>query len=601
MFLKNPFLILQLPANATSAEIRAAGQMARARLRLSDSQNTAAIREVEGAIEDLRDPVIRFTAGLYWVSLGSEAAQLLMSDPDFEKLSERPLREGGRAFDRLFRGEANHCRDHGQALCALVRAHAIMSSNGMFAEKSAGTKLLGLGLDAWLRATNSPEFWLAQRFRAREIGDPRVGTDLLKHCQDSAIATIYKPFIELAIEALHAHDGHLCKAIVRVLIDCKADKATIDKLVGRVFEQFCRKLEDAIDLLSERLKSIKGGRLAQYREMLGEYLNQVGPKVEVILCVGDLPGTSEERVRDAAASLLVNLAILAVNDTADYRFSIEVITLADKVVYSPVIRARLLESSRIINANQRQVDLNDRARERAERHEENRSALASALARNDYRTALAILDEMIALDPANAEAERERREQIASLLATQLYEMGIDQIRIGNDAGGRALLQEARSFENDPAARAKIQRALSPARVDGVQNSTTPPPARPNRLDDRESSHRQLRVAMARRDETQSLLIIERLLLHERGAAAIRLRALHNEITNFGIVSPVSYVPGLKTINGVGTTLYGDSICIVALFIPILWLGRYRVEALGGGRYSIQGKRRLGTWQVVYN
>ena len=302
MFPKNPFVILQLPANATSAEIRAAGQKVIATMRLESSQNISAIREVEGAIEALRDPVLRFTTGLHWISLGSEAAKLLQLDPEFEKLSERPRIDRGPAIDRLLKDEIKHCKDHGQAVFSLMRAYALLSSKPSNDEISKGTKLLGVGIAAWIRATNAPEFWLAQRFRAREINDPRVGAELLKKCQESATDTVFQPFIELLIESLRAHNGQLCKSIVEVLMNCNVDKSTTDRLMGQVFEQFCRNLEGVVSLLATRLKSIKAAdRVAPFQDLFDDYLAQVDPKIDLLLFIGDLPGTSEERVRDAAA------------------------------------------------------------------------------------------------------------------------------------------------------------------------------------------------------------------------------------------------------------------------------------------------------------
>lgn len=219
--------------------------------------------------------------------------------------------------------------------------------------------------------------------------------------------------------------------------------------------------------------------------------------------------------------------------------------------------------------------------------------------RNDYKTALKFLDEIIALNFASSVAERNRRAQIATLWATQLYNSGIRQINAGYSAAGQSFLEEAASIESNPTELAKINRALTALRG-GARKAAAPQTSSRNANDEREWTYQQLKVATSRNDKSQSLLLIERLLLGATEEEASRLRKLHESIER-GFVSPFSSVPPLKNINGFGTTIYGDSICIVALFIPIFWLGRYKVEHLQDGRYSFQGKRRLQNWQVIFN
>ena len=488
MFPKNPFVILQLPANATSAEIRAAGQKAIATMRLESSQNISAIREVEGAIEALRDPVLRFTTGLHWISLGSEAAKLLQLDPEFEKLSERPRIDRGPAIDRLLKDEIKHCKDHGQAVFSLMRAYALLSSKPSNDEISKGTKLLGVGIAAWIRATNAPEFWLAQRFRAREINDPRVGAELIKKSEESAIETVFQPFIELLIESLRAHNGQLCKSIVEVLMNCNVDKSTTDRLMGQVFEQFCRNLEGVVSLLATRLKSIKAAdRVAPFQDLFDDYLAQVDPKIDLLLFIGDLPGTSEERVRDAAASFLRNLAVYSANSAKAYKFSTGVLTFADKAAYSKSIRCELVEIAKIFVNNQKNVDSDGDAEGELKRKHALLTTVASALVRSDYKTALKILDEIIALNPAGSVEERNRRAHIATLWATQLYNSGISQVNAGYSAAGQSFLEEAASIESNPTELAKINRALNAVRG-GAQKLADPQTSRRNPTDASDSA-----------------------------------------------------------------------------------------------------------------
>jgi hypothetical protein len=63
---------------------------------------------------------------------------------------------------------------------------------------------------------------------------------------------------------------------------------------------------------------------------------------------------------------------------------------------------------------------------------------------------------------------------------------------------------------------------------------------------------------------------------------------------------PISRAPSMRTVNGFGTTLYGQSICFCILFIPIFWTGRYIVTK-AGERYRFHGKRKLARWQIAWN
>lgn len=76
-------------------------------------------------------------------------------------------------------------------------------------------------------------------------------------------------------------------------------------------------------------------------------------------------------------------------------------------------------------------------------------------------------------------------------------------------------------------------------------------------------------------------------------------KAIEERTVKYG--KPVGSAPGLHTINGIGTTLYGDTVYFAFLFIPIFAIGRYTVENAGGNSYYFQGKLDLKPWQKVYN
>lgn len=62
---------------------------------------------------------------------------------------------------------------------------------------------------------------------------------------------------------------------------------------------------------------------------------------------------------------------------------------------------------------------------------------------------------------------------------------------------------------------------------------------------------------------------------------------------------PISSAPSLRTVNGVGTTIYGDTHYFVILAIPIIPLGRYNCEPTYNG-YRFYGKLELHPWQKAW-
>ena len=62
---------------------------------------------------------------------------------------------------------------------------------------------------------------------------------------------------------------------------------------------------------------------------------------------------------------------------------------------------------------------------------------------------------------------------------------------------------------------------------------------------------------------------------------------------------PVSGAPSLFTLNGCGMKIYGDTLYIVILFIPIWPLSRYSLES-SGRNYSFKGKLELHKWQKYW-
>jgi hypothetical protein len=62
---------------------------------------------------------------------------------------------------------------------------------------------------------------------------------------------------------------------------------------------------------------------------------------------------------------------------------------------------------------------------------------------------------------------------------------------------------------------------------------------------------------------------------------------------------PISTAPSMSTTNGIGTTIYGDTLYFVFFHIPIIPIARYSCEQTFNG-YRFFGKLKLHTWQKVW-
>lgn len=353
MNLNNPFAVLRLPANATATEIRSAGQLALAKLRLGDAGNAVAIRAVESAIEQLRDPVIRFKMGLEWPSLGPPAAKVLATDDAFGDLLSDRGKDRTRAIERLIEGESLVGQQHIHAIFQLLKAHELfvcalrpdfsVPGGSPTTALAAAFDLFPKAMTLWVATTTSPEFWMAQRLRAKEINDPRVSADLCSDCQRDSLQIAAQSFATLASEALLGRNVTVCSAIVVGIRECGADTTDTDRVLAAIYEPHARKVSDAIQRVSADLEAISEGAAAAYRQVLARYKSEIEPEMDLMLAIGDLPGTSEERARDATGAFLKTLSVKAANEAKAYEVSRDAIALAMKVAHSEALRKSLGE------------------------------------------------------------------------------------------------------------------------------------------------------------------------------------------------------------------------------------------------------------------
>jgi len=70
------------------------------------------------------------------------------------------------------------------------------------------------------------------------------------------------------------------------------------------------------------------------------------------------------------------------------------------------------------------------------------------------------------------------------------------------------------------------------------------------------------------------------------------------------VAEKMDSTPPLFTINGCGFKLYGDTLYLTLIFIPIIPLARYMLEPVkdqhGKTLYRFYGKKKLKRWQRIW-
>ena len=124
---QNPFLVLGLPSNATTAEIRDVGQRALMRARLLADEDADSLHAIQAAVEALSDPIVRFRAGIEWPALGPKAAELLRTHPKLLDLRTNLGADRSEVIELLCEGESACGANHIRGVFLLMRACAVLT------------------------------------------------------------------------------------------------------------------------------------------------------------------------------------------------------------------------------------------------------------------------------------------------------------------------------------------------------------------------------------------------------------------------------------------------------------------------------------------
>lgn len=495
---KNPFLVLGLPANATPAEIKATGQRALMRARLLAEEDAESLHAIQAAVDSLRDPVVRFQSGIEWPSLGPKAAELLRSHPGLVDLRASLADDRNELIELLCEGESQSGAAHIRGVFMLMRACAILnhklhgtnsSINGPIPPTGIASDLLSRGIEEWATAVASPEFWMAQRLRAREIDDPRLNADAVRGFQDGAMGFALARFANIAQEALRRRDATTCRAITEGILRHHTTHPEVGSILTGVYGPLTGRVRSAIADLRKALKASRFKTAAPYEQLLDRYRAEVVPDIELMVAVGDLPGTSEERARDDAADFLRSVAVQAANDADAYSTSKRALSYAEQAASSGAILEKL-------RADRDAIANLIAGAERAARTKPQRERLEQAFARGDLRGALAAIDALMAVEDADARRElAELRSNVSSSLATEIFNAAATMIKAGRFNEAYERLEEALVYETVPSERRIIESTrdtLRPhvrPRAAGGRVASTPDPGNPVRNPDWPKPH----------------------------------------------------------------------------------------------------------------
>ncbi len=471
MDLKNPFFILRLPANATTVEIKRAGQKALASARLNDeptAKNASRIRDVEDAIEKLRDPLERVRLGIEWPSLSPHGAAYLRDHADFADLICDPHLEATAHVEALLAQESAQDRTHAIAVFSLLRAHELLQPQPQSSGKpvppkqsdvATGAKLLAHGLRHWLSVVGSREFWVEQRMRAKGLGDPRIDSSMLSKLEASGPHLPLARFALVAQDALHRRDVACCKQVVLALQASGFPPNHLDDALGTIYAPICARASAAIDALTDRLRKEKSTTATPYQALLKQYETEVGSDVDMILHVGDLPGYAEEIVRDKSSEFLRMIAVGAANNASAFDVSAAALAHALRAANSPALCAKLEADQVTVNGL---AESAKRAPLLAPHHE----ALSAALKQGDFAGAIATIDRLIALESTDgARKLQEIRRRVCTNWATALFNQGVEEANSKNFSRAISLLEQALSLESVAAERLIISNTLDQVRT----------------------------------------------------------------------------------------------------------------------------------------
>lgn len=465
----NPYLVLRLSANATATEIRATGQRIAVRARLGAADRPEVTRRIETALEQLSDPVTRFLVGLEAPQIGSAAAERFQADARFAHLYDHSATDLTPAIDQVLQGESTLVAQHARGCFAIAQACTLFQAaldprTGLQSVRSRefanrAQKLLEAGLRDHRAAMSRPEFWIMQRLRAKQIDDPRLDPAKIQKIQESHPEPLLKRLCKLADFALGDGSVSVAAAIVRPIQAVMGKEPIADRCLGEVYRGLGQRIEAKIKQCEDRAKSLMGPEGAPFERALADFRSQLTADLDLMLELGDLPGTIEERARDAAATFFRGFGVSAGNKATACSTAIAALELARNYAISPQLRSNIDENLNSIREIARSVDGRSDLGPYLRRIE-------VAQQRDDHRAVLVAVRQLIeALGQGKAGEWTKLAAAAASRVALECVKQGVECANQGQVDRARRHFEEALAIETVPKHRAAIQNLLN--QIDG--------------------------------------------------------------------------------------------------------------------------------------
>lgn len=350
---QNPFFILGVSADAEMSVIQSVGKRRLMALRLDDDADPAMVAAIDGALEELADPVVRFEKGLFALELTDTEAEAFRVDPVLSTFASNPTQDGVAAYKRICESKNPITLAHNRGILRFNQAVAATqeAQEGTPDDIADDLACVRLWKDAYkyLRPVfGSNRFWKRQKLRAKGYDDKRLGPDRIQKIRSESFGRMVDPVGRVISRALLDRHAKVAKAYVDLLRTSGFEAALVEQTLSEVYTPIADRVEARVNSIQSRLEA-KGETSAAYRGAFKEFEKHVGPDLEVMLKIGNLPGYAEEHARDSSAAFLRSLAIDIANKSEDYGFSKTVLAAAARFADSASLATKLKNDQSVLD------------------------------------------------------------------------------------------------------------------------------------------------------------------------------------------------------------------------------------------------------------